>query len=366
MNARTSAPTTVLRAGIIGCGAIAANHVEALRSQPGVEVVACVDVDPERAAAFAAQHGIAHVAASADELFAHGVDVVSVCTPHPTHEQLVGAAAAAGAHVLCEKPLAITVASAERMVAACRDAGVRLGAVFQRRYWPAAQRIRAAIDSGELGKPMLGRVEVLINRDTSYYTATPWRGKWETDGGGVVMTQAIHYVDLLQWFLGEVDWVMATADTYRHGDVIEVEDTLVATLRFTSGAMASFAASTALAPGLGLRVAVTGANGATASLLEYPEGAEGVNDVWAVPGSGGANDLGTYGYPGEVMVDRPLDRINGALVPFHALQIADFVRAVREDREPEVNGEDALRSLRIMSAMYASVASGAPERPDQQ
>lgn len=358
--------TPLLRAGVIGCGNIAANHVEALRSQTGVTVVACVDVDVTRAREFADAHGIAEAYGSVEELLAGGVDLVSVCTPHPTHEAIVIAAAKAGVHVLCEKPLAITVAATQRMVDACREAGVTLGAIFQRRYWPAAQRIRQAIDSGEIGTPVLGRVEVLIHRDTSYYSATPWRGKWETDGGGVVMTQAIHYVDLLQWYLGEAEWVMATADTFAHGDVIEVEDTLAATLRFKSGAIASFTASTALTPGLGLRIAVTGANGATAGLHEYPEGAPAVNDVWAVPGAGGANNLGTYELPDEVIVDLPLDQINGALTPFHTAQIGDFVAALRDGRDPEVTGEDALRSMRIMSAMYASARSGKPERPDAQ
>lgn len=357
---------STLRAGLVGCGAIAANHVAALRAQQGVEVVACVDVDLERAEAFAAQHGIARAYASVDELLAAGVDLVSVCTPHPTHEAVVVAAAAASVHVLCEKPLAVSVDAAQRMVDACREAGVTLGAIFQRRYWPAAQRIRAAIDSGEIGAPILGRVDVSLHRDSSYYSATPWRGTWETDGGGVVMTQAIHYVDLLQWYFGEVEWVMAAADTFVHGDVIEVEDTLVATLRFTTGAVAQFTASTALTPGLGLRISVTGANGATGGLLEYPEGEEAVNDIWAIPGSGGANNLGTLAYPTDVVVDRALDTINAALIPFHALQIGDFVEAVREGREPGVTGEDALRSLRIMSAMYASASSGKPERPDAQ
>lgn len=355
-----------IRAGVVGCGAIAANHVTALREQPNVEVVACVDVDIDRARAFAEQHGIERAFSSAEAMFAAGVDLVSVCTPHPTHEEIVVEAAAAGVHVLCEKPLAITVEATERMVEACREAGVSLGAVFQRRYWPAAQRIRHAIDSGEVGEPMLARVEVLLHRDTSYYSATPWRGKWDTDGGGVVMTQAIHYVDLLQWYLGEVEWVMAAADTFTHGDVIEVEDTLAATLRFTSGAIASFTASTALTPGLGLRIAVTGRNGATVGLHEYPEGSAAVNDVWAVPGSGGAHGLGTYALPQEVIVDLPLHEINGALTPYHSLQIADFVRSVQENREPEISGVDALRSMRIMSAMYASMRSGQPERPADQ
>ena len=343
-----------VRVGIIGCGAIAGNHVAAYRAVAGVEIVACIDADPVRAREFASRHGIAW---SGDDLAAMpAADLVSVCTPHPTHERVVIAAAARGLHVLCEKPLAAEPAEAERMVAACREAGVRLGTVFQRRFWPAAQRIRRALDDGTLGEPVLARVEVLLHRDREYYTEAPWRGSW-TSGGGVLMTQAIHYLDLLQWYLGDVEWVLAAADRFAHGDVIEVEDTLVATLRFSSGALAQFTASTACTPGLGERIAVTGSTGATVGLHEYPEGAEAVIEVWAVPGEE------RFAHPPAPRPDAALGAVNAALTPFHAEQIAEFVAAVREARDPAVTGEDALRSLRVMSAMYASVRSGAPERP---
>ncbi|WP_417234244.1 Gfo/Idh/MocA family protein [Arthrobacter sp.] len=351
---RTSA--SGLRVGIIGCGAIAINHLDAYNRHEDAFVANCMDTDPDRASTFAREHGIPAWTTDTGELLS-AVDVVSVCTPHPTHEALVLQAARAGVDVLCEKPLAIDVQSAERMVNACREAGIHLGAVFQRRFWPAAQRIRAALDADALGSPILARAEVLLHRDASYYTATPWRGKWESDGGGVLMTQAIHYVDLLQWYLGDVDWVMATADTFKHGDYIEVEDTLAATLRFTSGAIAQFTASTALTPALGQRLSITGSHGATVSLLEYPEGTSAVNEVWTVPGHE------AFTHPAAVLDDVALPEINASLAPFHALQVADFVHAVRQGTEPAVTGEDALRSLHTMTAMYASMRSGQPERP---
>lgn len=346
-----------LKVGIVGCGAIAGNHVSAYRAADNVEVIACFDIDDDRARTFVAEHSIDHAVSSLDELFDLGVDLISVCTPHPTHEAVVIAAAKRSVHVLCEKPIAVDVASAERMVEACEQAGVTLGCVFQRRLWPAAKRIRSAIDDGLIGEPILARIEVLLHRDSSYYLATPWRGTWATDGGGVVMTQAIHYIDLLQWYLGDVEWVMTAADTFTHGAHIEVEDTLAATMRMSSGAIAQFTASTALTPGLGQRIAITGAAGGTVGLFEYPEGAEAVNDVWVIPGQA------AYSYPTEVSADRSLDRINVALAPFHAEQIADFVAAVRADTAPAVTGKEALRSLRTMSALYRSMRTGRPERP---
>ncbi|MEV4730103.1 Gfo/Idh/MocA family oxidoreductase [Saccharopolyspora sp. NPDC049426] len=345
-----------LRAAVIGCGNIAGNHAAAYRGLPGVELVACTDVSSERAELFAARHSTS--AADPDEVFDLDLDLISVCTPHPTHESVVTRAAAHGVHVLCEKPIAIELGSAARMVAACEVAGVTLGVAFQRRFWPAAQRVRAAIDDGTLGTPVLGHASVLLHRETSYYTADAWRGSWASDGGGVLMTQAVHNIDLLQWFMGDAVEVTAAHTTAKHGEAIEVEDTAVATLRFASGGLATLAASTALTPGLGTRVQVVGRTGASAGLAEYPEGSEARIDVWAVPGEEAAES--PFG-PG-LRADLTLPEINGSLAPLHTLQIADFVSAVRERRDPAVTGREAAKSLAILTALYASAASGCPEQ----
>ncbi|WP_395728428.1 Gfo/Idh/MocA family protein [Nakamurella sp.] len=346
---------TALRAAVVGCGNVAGNHAAAYRDLPGVDLVAVADVDPARAATLARRFGGRAVAP--EVLFDPnlGLDLVSICTPHPTHEAVVAEAAAHGVHVLCEKPIAIDLPAAARMVAATESAGVRLGVLFQRRFWPAAQRIRRAIDDGTLGQPFLGHTSTLLHRDPEYYTATDWRGTWATDGGGVLMTQAVHNVDLLQWFMGEAVEVSAVHSTVRHP--IEVEDTAVATIRFAGGGLATLSASTALTPGLGSRVQVTGRSGATVGLAEYPEGSEARIDLWAVPGAEAVGDP----YPGGLAADLDLAAINGGLAPFHALQIADFVAAVRDRREPAVTGREAAKSLAILTAIYASAASGRPE-----
>ncbi|GAA4287854.1 Gfo/Idh/MocA family oxidoreductase [Georgenia daeguensis] len=183
-----------IRVGILGCGGIAGNHVEAYREVAEVEVVACADVDRPRARSFAEKYNLPIWVGSLGELLEVGIDVLSVCTPHPTHEQAVIDAAKAGVHVLCEKPIALTTAAAQRMVDACDTAGVELGVLFQRRFWPASQKVRRTIDEGVLGAPFLAHCSVLLHRDPDYFTRDPWRGKWDTDGGGVLMTQAIHYI----------------------------------------------------------------------------------------------------------------------------------------------------------------------------
>jgi predicted dehydrogenase len=333
-----------MRVGIIGCGRIARNHVSGLRDVDGVEVVAVADTDAARAAAFAAEHGVPHHYGDADRMLAAGLDAVTVCTPHAAHEAGVLAAARHRTHVLCEKPVAVTVAQARRMVDATAAAGVRFGVLFQRRFWPAAVRVRRALDEGGLGVPVCGGVLVRFNRDAAYY-AEPGRGRSAAEGGGVLMTQAIHHVDLLRWFMGPARRVTGRCATLVPRGGLEVEDTAAAVVEFASGAIATIQAGTTFRPGLGAEVWVSDAQGRTAGVVECPEGV-GSTLAEAVGPSAGGSDL-------------PLAEIHERLVPYHALQIADFVEAVRRGREPAVTGRDAVASLEIVEAVYASSRSGA-------
>lgn len=350
--------TSALRIGIAGCGAISRNHLEAFRALDDVQVVGVCDIDKDRAQQTAQAWGIPSAANTVQELLALDLDILSVCTPHPTHEEVVLQAAAAGVNVLCEKPIAIDPASAERMVKACDDAGVKLGVLFQRRFWPAAQRIRAAIDDGTLGRPIMGQCSVMLHREPEYYSRDAWRGTWANDGGGVLMTQAIHYIDLLQWFMGDVAEVYGRINTYKHGAHIEVEDSAAAVITFTSGAMATLEASTAVSPSLGVQIRITGETGASASLTEFPEGSDGRVDLWAVGGTVSTEPA----HPEGVEPNVPLATVNGQLIPHHATQVSDFVRAVRDGSEPAITGSDATKALRILLAVYESSRTGLPVR----
>lgn len=346
----------MLRIGIVGCGKIARNHVQALQALDGVAVVACCDTDLSRARAFAAANGIDNACASTTEMVGLGLDAVTVCTPHPTHEAVVIEAAEAGLHVLCEKPIGVDLDSADRMIDAAERAGITFGVMFQRRFWPAAQRIRKAIDDGSLGRPMLGEVSVLLHRPSSYYAQDAWRGSWETDGGGVLMTQAIHQLDLLQWYLGRPVSVTGFIRTHVHGDHIETEDSASAVIAFESGATATVTATTAANHNLGNRVTVIGETGAIGSLLEFPEGAEGINELWTVPGE---ENLGTP-FSLDITARPDIADINAGLVDFHTQQVQDFADAVRTGREPAVTGRDARTSLAIVTAIYESSRTGGP------
>lgn len=342
--------TRRVRTGLIGCGNIARTHAAALASLPESDFAACCDTDPARAQALASQHGVPRVYTDVQELLRAGVvDAVCVCTPHPSHGPLVAAAASAGVHVLCEKPLTIDLAEADRMIAAARTAGIRFGVIFQRRFWPAAQRIRAAIDTGQLGRLTLGECTVRIWRSAEYFASAPWRGKWSTEGGGVLMNQAVHAIDQFQWFMGPAVEVFGRYATLKHGAYIDVEDTAVATVVFQNGALGVIQASTAVNPNLGFRVSVYGDTGATASVWEQPEGTEGINDIWTAPGE--EQFQAVWDVP-----SRP------GFPSFHALQIQEFLQAILTGREPAVTGEEARKSLEIILAIYQSSRTGLPVR----
>lgn len=356
-----SAPT--LYVGIAGGGNIFRNHLEAYWATENIEVVSMCDIDAERARQVADEHHIPHAYGSVTEMLAwrhpengRRLDIISVCTPHPTHEAVVIEAAQAGVHVLCEKPIAIDLAAAERMVAACEEHGVTFSVLFQRRFWPASRRIREAIDDGTLGQPLFGHCSVLLHREPEYYSETPWRGSWETDGGGVLMTQGIHYIDLLQWYLGKCTEVYGHTATFVHGEQMETEDTAVATLKFATGPVATLQASTAVTPSLGAQVRITGSTGATAQLTEFPEGTDGRVDIWAE----GEHVQAEPTWPEGAQANAELSAINSALIPWHRAQVADFVEAVRSGATPAVTGHDATESLRILLGIYQSAREGKP------
>ncbi len=341
-----------VRTGLIGCGNIGKTHAQALAALPESDFVAVCDADEARARRLAEEHGVPRVYTDVGELLHGGeVEAVCVCTPHPSHGDIVVAAAEAGVHALCEKPLTIDLAEADRMVDAARRAGIHFGGVFQRRFWPASQRIRAAIDAGKLGTLTLGECSVRIWRPESYFARDAWRGKWATEGGGALMNQAIHAIDLFQWYMGPVVEIFGRYATLKHGAYIDVEDTVAATCVFASGALGTILAATTVTPDLGFRVAVYGDNGATASVWEQPEGREGLIDLWTVPGEEEYRNIWE-----EARTVRP------GFPQFHVLQIQDFLQAILDGREPAVTGEEARKALEIILAIYHSSRTGRPVR----
>jgi predicted dehydrogenase len=342
--------TRTVRTGIIGCGKIAETHARALRESRLAEFAACCDTDADRAGALADTYDVPlRFTDVHDMLDRAGLEAVLICAPHPAHAQLVVAAADAGVHVLCEKPIAVSLEAADQMIEAADRAGVKFGVIFQRRFWPAARRMREAIDAGRLGRLTLGECSVRIWRSREYFDSDPWRGTWATEGGGVLMNQAVHAIDQFQWFMGNAVEVFGRYATLRHTSYIDVEDTAVATVVFENGALGVIQAASTFETNLGFRIAIHGDSGAAISVWENPEGQQGINDLWNVPGeehlrSGWERDeLGQPGFPG-----------------FHFHQIEDFLQAIIDDRPPVVTGKDARRSLEIILAIYRSSQTGQP------
>jgi UDP-N-acetyl-2-amino-2-deoxyglucuronate dehydrogenase len=227
-----------IRTAVVGYGKVAHTHAEALQMLPESEFVAVCGRNRERTRTFGERYGVAAYTSLEQMIQKTGVQTILVCTPHPAHSEPVTIAAEAGVHALVEKPLASNLRDCDDMIAAAQHSGVKLSVISQRRLYPPTQRVKAAIDDGRIGRPILGTVVMLGWRDQAYYQSDPWRGKWIEEGGGVLVNQAPHQLDLLQWFMGPIDELFGYWDNLNH-PYIEVEDTAVAAMRFRNGAIGS-------------------------------------------------------------------------------------------------------------------------------
>jgi UDP-N-acetyl-2-amino-2-deoxyglucuronate dehydrogenase len=353
-----------IRTALIGCGKVGQIHAAALGELPESEFVAVCDNNAERAAAFAARFGVRPFTDLAELLKQTAPQAILVATPHPLHAAPVIQAAQAGVSALVEKPLAANLVDCDAMLAAARQAGTKLGVISQRRFYEAVRRMKDAITAGKIGAPILGVFNMFSWRDQAYYQSDPWRGKWTTEGGGVLVNQSPHHLDLLQWFMGDIDEITGCWANLNH-PYIEVEDTALAMIRFNNGGLGSIVASLSTRPGIYAKVHIHGANGASVG-VETDRGATFIagvseiadpplNDLWTIPGEEGL-------LPGFQAVDRARFRTVNATTHYHALQIQDFLQAVRDDRPPLVAGEDGRIVVSMFTAIYRSQRERRPIR----
>lgn len=336
--------------GIIGTGVIAGYHAKAIAETPGAELAACMDRSPERAAAFAVEHAVEGYH-DMEAFLAHpGLTAVAICTPSGLHLEPALEAIEAGMHAVVEKPLEITTERCDRMIEAARRKGVLLSGVFNSRFHPGSRLIRKALEEGRFGRLVMGDAYVKWFRSQEYYDSGQWRGTWKLDGGGALMNQSIHAVDLLQWFMGPVASVSAQAGTLGHRD-IEVEDTAAAVLRFAGGAMGVIEGSTAIYPGRAKRIEVCGTAGSVVleeealtewSFADSREEDRRIREEFAPreDGQGGASDPTGIDHRG------------------HLGHYLDFMEALETGREPLVNGEEARKAVEIIQGIYESVRTG--------
>jgi predicted dehydrogenase len=336
-----------MRFGIVGCGDIGHLHAQLISEMPDrARLVAVADVVADSARALAAEHG-ATALTSLDRLCADpDVEAVSVCLPNGMHAQAAVTALRAGKHVIVEKPIDVSLEAADRICAAERESGRTVTVISQRRFQPVFAGLHGAIAAGRFGRLTSASVQTLFWRTQAYYDSADWRGTWAGEGGGALINQGSHALDLLIWMLGDPVRVSAYAGALAH-ERIEVEDTLAATIQFANGAIGTFSATTAAYPGLTVRMQVSGDRGSATvehEQLQYLHLAD------AEPG--GPDD--TANQPSSVLGIEGDDSVDAA----HAAQYRDFIDAVENDRAPLITSAAGRLTLEVMLASYESARRG--------
>ncbi|TWU12778.1 Glucose--fructose oxidoreductase precursor [Symmachiella macrocystis] len=337
--------------GLVGCGMIASFHARAIEDLRGAKIVALFDSFPASAERLA--KSIPGVAVYSDygEFLKHpGLDIVNVCTPSGAHMEVAVKAANAKKHVVVEKPLEITLKRCDKIIEACKKNKVKLATILPSRFSGANMALKKAIDSGRFGKLTLGDTYVKWWRSQEYYDSGGWRGTWALDGGGAYMNQAIHNVDLLYWLMGDVAEVSGITDRLAH-ERIEVEDTGVATVRFKNGALGVLEATTSAYPGLLKKTEIHGTTGTAIVeqddilLWDFAKSTkkdDTIRETFAkkAGSTGGASDPSAISYAG------------------HLAQLKDFIKAIKTNSTPVIDGREGRKSVEIILAIYKSSHTG--------
>jgi UDP-N-acetyl-2-amino-2-deoxyglucuronate dehydrogenase len=336
--------------GIIGCGMIANFHVRAINDLRGAKVVGCFDMFPAAADGLAERAGCRPYHDLDKMLADPEIDIVTICTPSGAHQEPAVAAARAGKHVIVEKPLEITLKRCDKIIDACDKAGVVLATIFPSRFHESSRLLKSAIDKGRFGQLTVGDAYVKWFRSQQYYDSGAWRGTWQLDGGGALMNQAIHNVDLLTWLMGPVSEITAHTATLAH-ERIEVEDVAMATVKFANGALGVIEATTAAYPGAMKRIEIHGSAGS--AIMEEEdivkwEFAKALKSDTALrermagktQTGGGAADPAAIGHHG------------------HAELFRDVVKAIKQGGRPLVDGHEGRRSVEIILAIYKAAELG--------
>jgi predicted dehydrogenase len=352
-----------VRIGLLGYGKVANLHAEALKDVSKGELVAVAGRNVERRNGFAEKWKIASRDTAEEMVQKDKVDAIIITTPHPQHRDGALEALAAGAHTLVEKPMAVTAAECDEMIAAAKKAGKRLSVVCQRRWFPACARIKRAIDEGKLGKPVLAQLTILGWRDKAYYDSDPWRGKWATEGGGILINQAPHQIDLLQWYMGPFGEIKGYWENFNH-PYIEVEDSAVAAIKFRDGGLGSVLVSNSQKPGIYAKVHIHGDAAWSAgvqtdggamfiagmsSIVEPP-----LNDLWTIEGEKELLDK----FRAE---DEAFFKTINATVYFFSRQLDDFCAAILEGRPPASSGEEGRETVKFIETVLKTGNSRGPK-----
>ena len=331
--------------GIIGCGAVAHMHARAIKAIEGAELKAVADVDIARARSFAQRYEVEKYYGDYRELLRdESIDIVNICTPSGLREEIVIDSARAGKHIIAEKPVEVTLERIDRMIAECNKYDVALAGIFNNRYHKNYRLIYDTIQEGRFGRLILGDVYVKWYRDQEYYTSSNWRGTWKFDGGGALMNQSIHFIDLLQWYMGPVESVKAYTERAVH-KYIETEDMGLAIVRFRNGALGVIEGSTALYPGLYDRIEIHGENGS--ALIENSQIVRWEFKDQQPMDQQIRENKGLETFDSGSSAD-PMD------IPYelHKREIEDTINYLREGKNPPIDGYEARKAVEIITAIY--------------
>jgi predicted dehydrogenase len=339
--------------GIIGCGMIADFHAKAIRAMKGGHLAGVFSRAEANARRVADAFGCDAFTDLDAFLHRTGIDIVTIATPSGAHLEPCLRAAAAGKHVICEKPLEVTLARVDRMIRACREAGVLLAGIFPRRFHEATVAFKKAVDAGRLGRLTLADAYIKWHRTQAYYDSGAWRGTWRLDGGGALMNQSIHTIDLLTYLAGDVAWVAAFADRALHSR-IETEDNAVAILKFRNGALGVIEGSTCCYSPTGhpAEVHLCGSDGSVFMR-------DDVFPVWEFRKAVAADKRLRVKF-GPRGPEAGAGAADPAAISFkgHQRNFEDAVRALRKGRQPLVDGAEARKSIELILAIYRSAQAG--------
>jgi len=319
-------------AAVIGCGSIFPVHADAIRSMEAVQLLMVADIDAQKAQNAAEKYGCKPATDYTDILHHPEVQVVHLCTPHYLHAPLARALLQAGKQVITEKPMGLNLKECSELIEVSRQTGCSLGVCLQNRYHDTSRMMKQLLDSGSLGRTLGARAFVTWSRDRDYYQKSSWRGTWEREGGSLVMNQAVHTLDLLQWLLGEITDVKGTIATHFLADLIETEDTAEAVLQFRSGARALFYASNAYVSNAPVFIEVI-----------CEQGTMTLNGELIIAWQDGRR---------EVIKDIPPTGYKSYWGTGHKKLIRDFYDCLDKGTVFPVNGEEGIKVMGIIEKLY--------------
>lgn len=336
-----------IRHAIVGCGVIGPHHAKSIADIAGSRLAVVCDPVAERAEKLAGQYpGVAVESTLEAVLDRDDVDLVHLCTPSGMHAEQAVQVLAAGKHVITEKPMDISVAACDKLIAAAAAASTKATCIFQNRFLSITEQVKQAVDDGLLGKLNMGDAYIKWYRSQAYYDSGDWRATWALDGGGCLMNQGVHYIDLLQWYMGPVASIYAVTDTLMH--TIEVEDVAAAILRFKNGAIGVIEGSTSATPGLDWRIELHGDQGSVTlrnGSLEHWKFLD--KELTANPPQDEVAQLKAAGAdPNELPAQA------------HTRQIQLMCDAIRDDGEVPIPVREARNAVEIINAIYESSRRG--------